>query len=346
MVYWGDFNEIRFVGERFGCRRSVKNMRLVDEFIVKNDLIDLPLSGSRFTWSRGESQSRIDCFLICPGWLNLVPEVIQRSLVHSVSDHCPIILDPRMESWDPPPFKFEIAWLLEKLRAWVKEQRLKDQTRKVWLERRIGEISGLEEAGQGSGNLRKELGRIKEHKGLLLHEEFSRRQKSRVRWLKEGDKNSAYFHAMASVRKRKNRIESLVDNGVEVSGKDEITKVVLWFYKSLYSSEGGSRPTPEHLEFRSLDLSLCMELEKPFEEEEIERGCLYKFLAKVLAEHLKKVLPVIISDYQSAFVAKKQILDCSLITNEAIDYYRRLKKRGFYANWIWKKPTIEWNGTA
>ncbi|XP_077246116.1 uncharacterized protein LOC143885983 [Tasmannia lanceolata] len=94
----GDFKEIRFVSERLGCRRSVKNMRVFDKFIAKNDLIDLPLSGSRFTWSRGESQSRIDRFLICPGWLSLVPEVIQRSLVHSVSDHCPIILDPRMES--------------------------------------------------------------------------------------------------------------------------------------------------------------------------------------------------------------------------------------------------------
>ncbi|XP_077246142.1 uncharacterized protein LOC143886026 [Tasmannia lanceolata] len=171
----------------------------------------------------------------------------------------------------------KLRFVKEKLRAWVKEQRLKDQTCKVWLERRIGEISGLEEAGQGSGNLREELGRIKEeHNGLLLHEEIFWRQKSRVRWLKEGDKNSAYFHAVASVRRRKNIIESLVDNGVEVSGKDEITKVVLQFYKSLYSSEGGSRPTPVHMEFSSLDLSMCMELEKSFEKEEIERGIFIK----------------------------------------------------------------------
>ncbi|XP_077246121.1 uncharacterized protein LOC143885987 [Tasmannia lanceolata] len=181
----------------------------------------------------------------------------------------------------------------------------------------------------------------------------------------------AYFHAVTSGRRRRNRIESLVDKGVAVLGKDEISKFVLQFYNSLYTLDGGPRPTLKHLDFSSLDLSLCAELEKPFEEEEIERGdildffmeflngmeldkgtgatfitlipevagatkivdfcpislvgTLYKILAKVLAERLKKVLPVVISDYQSAIVAKRQILDCSLIANEAIDYYRRLK---------------------
>ncbi|XP_077253550.1 uncharacterized protein LOC143892658 [Tasmannia lanceolata] len=166
----------------------------------------------------------------------------------------------------------KLRFVKDKLREWVKEQMSIDLIRKVWLESRIGEIKDLEENGLESFDLREELGRIKEeHKGMLLHEEISWRQKSRDRWIKKGDKNMAYFHAVASGKRRRNRIESLVDMGVAVMGKDEISKVVLQFYNSLYTSDGGPRPTPEHLDFSSLDLSLCAELEKLFEEE-IERG--------------------------------------------------------------------------
>ncbi|XP_077249190.1 uncharacterized protein LOC143888637 [Tasmannia lanceolata] len=113
----GDFNEIRFICERSGCSRSTRNMVAFDDFIAKHKLVDLPLAGAHFTWNRGESQSRIDRILICPGSLNLV-HVYQRSLIHSVSDHCLILLDPRLESWGPPPFRFEIAWC--KLLVWRK----------------------------------------------------------------------------------------------------------------------------------------------------------------------------------------------------------------------------------
>lgn len=34
-------------------------------------------------------------------------------------------------------------------------------------------------------------------------------KKSRVNWLKEGDKSTKYFHAVTSERRKKNRIEKL-----------------------------------------------------------------------------------------------------------------------------------------
>ncbi|RVW87760.1 Transposon TX1 uncharacterized 149 kDa protein [Vitis vinifera] len=48
-------------------------------------------------------------------------------------------------------------------------------------------------------------------------------------------------------------------------------------------------------------------------------GGLYKILAKVLANRLKKVVGKVVSSAQNAFVEGRQILDAALIANEAID---------------------------
>ena len=57
-------------------------------------------------------------------------------------------------------------------------------------------------------------------------------------------------------------------------------------------------------------------------------GGLYKLLAKVLANRLKKVIGKVVSHDQNAFVTGRQILDSSLIANEVIDNWNKKGDKG------------------
>ena len=55
-------------------------------------------------------------------------------------------------------------------------------------------------------------------------------------------------------------------------------------------------------------------------------GCVYKIVTKLLASKLKKVLPHIINERQSAFTAGRQLLHSVLIANEAVEEAKRHNK--------------------
>lgn len=55
-------------------------------------------------------------------------------------------------------------------------------------------------------------------------------------------------------------------------------------------------------------------------------GCMYKILAKVLANRVKQVLPSVIDEKQSAFLEGRNMLNSVLVVNKVIDEARRMKK--------------------
>lgn len=47
-------------------------------------------------------------------------------------------------------------------------------------------------------------------------------------------------------------------------------------------------------------------------------GCVYRIIAKLLAERLKKVVSKLVNKNQMAFVSERQIMDAALIASECI----------------------------
>jgi hypothetical protein len=76
---------------------------------------------------------------------------------------------------------------------------------------------------------------------LNHREELMWRQRSRVQWPSEGDKNTHFFHQRASRRKKKNQISRLArPDGSITEDKEELMTLSRNFYDNLYTSEGTS----------------------------------------------------------------------------------------------------------
>lgn len=83
-------------------------------------LIDIGYSGTWFTWKRGNLpktniQERLDRGVAIADWISMFSEVKVQHLVHTFSDHCPILINTKKDDERPMSisFKFEAWWLLE-----------------------------------------------------------------------------------------------------------------------------------------------------------------------------------------------------------------------------------------
>lgn len=79
-------------------------------------LTDLGFSGLPYTYDNGRDgddnvKVRLDRAVACSEWRDLFGETVLHHLVSSRSDHCPLFLEIRKESWErhkPRIFRYEI----------------------------------------------------------------------------------------------------------------------------------------------------------------------------------------------------------------------------------------------
>lgn len=84
------------------------------------------------------------------------------------------------------------------------------------------------------------LNQVENEIDCLLYKEESRwKQRSRLSWLHEGDRNTRYFHNHASARFRKNYISGITtENGHWITNPQTITSSFLLYYQKLFTSTG------------------------------------------------------------------------------------------------------------
>ena len=92
----GDFNFVRFPGERRNDFIFTKNIRRFSDVIEELRLKDLSFSRGQFTWCSGlnsQATSKLDNFLVSNEWEDHFSGISQFTLPKMDFYHCPIILE-------------------------------------------------------------------------------------------------------------------------------------------------------------------------------------------------------------------------------------------------------------
>jgi hypothetical protein len=69
------------------------------------------------------------------------------------------------------------------------------------------------------------------------------KQRSRVLWLAEGDRNTSFFHAKARERSRSNKVVSLrKEDGTYASCQNELESMAINFYTNMFTAQENTIP--------------------------------------------------------------------------------------------------------
>ncbi|RVW43723.1 Transposon TX1 uncharacterized 149 kDa protein [Vitis vinifera] len=261
----GDFNVIRRSSEKMGGSSLTPSMRDFDSFIRECELLDPPLRNASFTWSNMQESpvcKRLDRFLYSNEWGLLFPQGLQEALIRRTSDHWPIVMDTNPFMWGPTPFRFENMWL------------------NTLISRRTLEIGGVgfketdgKEGGLNPDLLSQRASRKGELEELILREEIHWRQKAKVKWVKEGDCNSKFYHKVANGRRNRKYIKELEnERGLVLKNAESITEEILHYFEKLYTNPTGESWGVEGLDWSPISEESALRLDSPFTEEEISKA--------------------------------------------------------------------------
>ncbi|KAL0295882.1 UNVERIFIED_CONTAM: Retrovirus-related Pol polyprotein from type-2 retrotransposable element R2DM, partial [Sesamum calycinum] len=226
----GDFNAVIDASEV--CGRAADTTNSMNEFrncILETGLIQLPFSGSPFTWhncSEGPRSlwKRLDRMLVNAVWLNTWPDSSYISALPSTSDHSPLILNSVNRGNDHGLFRFD--------NYLAKRSGFLDSVRQVWRHRITGTVlygvvvklkalkATFRQQRKETGNLTENVRTAKRfldkaqelfdtHKDDLLlqlvkccrlvysvaikMEANMLKQRAKLQWLKQGDHTSKIF---------------------------------------------------------------------------------------------------------------------------------------------------------
>lgn len=95
-------------------------------------------------------------------------------------------------------------------------------------------------------------------------------QKSRINWVKEGDANTKYFHAMINYRRKKNSLPGLQVDGVWMEDPNSVKEAVKCFFAQKFKTSRWNRPRLDGVPFKLISEANANLLEENFSAEEIK----------------------------------------------------------------------------
>ncbi|KAL2899374.1 hypothetical protein RDABS01_024456 [Bienertia sinuspersici] len=284
----GDFNETRFGWERSSsCPETTRRSALFNHWVESNHLLELESYGPSHTWARGLSldtrrSARLDRALVNTNWGFNYTQARVKHLPAIQSDHCPLLISSNgfapLNSLNRP-FRFQAAWLThEKFQDLMKESwdsnaplipHLKDFSNKlqdwnkevfhnIFRQKRVllARINGIQKSlceRRNSSLMKLENVLRRELDEVLKQEELFWYQKSRVTWLKDGDRNTTFFQLSTIVRRWRNKIVALkdVDNNW-IHDSTEVKNLVVKYFADLFEDDGS------HIEY-DIPTGICTE---------------------------------------------------------------------------------------
>ncbi|KAL7179908.1 hypothetical protein ACSBR1_043165 [Camellia fascicularis] len=219
-------------------------------------LINIPFQGGTFTWSNGQSLSRIDRFLLLGDWEEHFAYMIQTRLLRPVSDHWPLLLDSRGTRRGLTPFRFENMWLqfdgfLEVVRGWWTSYvvtgspscRLAQKLKllKGDLKRWNKEVFGRLEVQKAEVMaLLHSLDKLEAHGGLLANDvvrkEVARQDYVRIPRMKGVTEIQVLID---NAHRWVNQINRLQVDGRDLGTEGEIQERIVSFYQYLFRPQAG-----------------------------------------------------------------------------------------------------------
>ncbi|GJV05062.1 putative reverse transcriptase domain-containing protein [Tanacetum coccineum] len=211
-IVLGDFNAILQPSKKsMGGSMVTTAMSNFRDCVADVEIEDIAMTGFRYTWNKqpgnvGGLLKKLDRVMTNGSFLSVFPNA-KEGFIPMVSD----IWKSNIKGYSMYSVVSRLKLLKKPLRKLNMEQgNLFENVRNLKSE--LARIQTAMVEDPCSSNLREaELNCFKAYRAALIDEEYFLRQKSKSVWLKEGDRNSKYFHNIIRGRLNKGRI-SMVEN--------------------------------------------------------------------------------------------------------------------------------------
>ena len=280
-----------------------------------HSLIDIPISNGIYTWNNRRQNfayiaEKLDRFMI-KGDLDAKNMNFHSSILPIAgSDHFPV----RFEFSEPQkparnPFKCEKMWFLDadflnNIKEWwaqdefvgskmyvfvAKMKKLKERIlrwnkehfkdifkEKIDIENQLKELnSEVIKKGMNNDSYMREKELLARQEDILTKEESFWRQKSREKWLDEGDRNTKYFHNSTLYNRSKSKITTIKNlSGILSDKPSEIAETFVKHFQNTLNNYEGSNRTAQDKLLKVIPKIVTMEdnkaLNKPISLEEVK----------------------------------------------------------------------------